>query len=640
MREQLLRLLSAALVGSFCCGLAEVEALTVYRIGGEELPRPEVAGDFEFVQLSWADVDEKQLGRIDLLEVATHSIEPQRLDPTVNLTPLIRERGGGIRSNNSYGWQSEALLDNLMDGDLTTAYLGSGRSQAADCPPCKKGIWFELNGLFPIRRVKISTTERFAHQRFIEVFEIGTSDGDSRKKGTRAGQYHWRGAFLDYDIAFKVANNLEPFLDLELPDQPIAEILFKAPVGNWEIAEFEIFGDGFASQASYVSNVIDLGMASSLGELTWAGSRDRGATVNLSMRSGDDADPNFYWRFTFRGDERSRFAASGEPLSLDRYKRLEEGEKAGISPDNESWEFWTPPLNFDRRHSELVGSRPRRYLQFKADFFSERAFAAGRMEYLQFSVSQPPVASQVLAEIVPHQVEVGEVVQFTYKILPNLEQSDLGFDSIEIDTPIEVTSIDAVYIGGEEQGFTIAEKDAEHFVVQVPRIDVNRTGELVEVEFQAEVFQVGTVFSGRVFDSRRPHEVRQRITEGNADDLAASNTLSVGLGTVANPAVQALWLSPPLFTPNGDGVNDVLQIEYDLVNLSGAVPVTIELYDLAGLRRCEVARSTAASGRFSATWEGVDDAGNLLAPGLYLLRLEVDSDKAKDVELAIVRLIY
>ena len=80
------------------------------------------------------------------------------------------------------------------------------------------------------------------HQRFIEVFEIGTNDGDSRKKGTREGQYHWRGAYLDYDVVFSVSNNLEPFLDLELPDRPIAEILFKAPRGNWEIAEFEIFG--------------------------------------------------------------------------------------------------------------------------------------------------------------------------------------------------------------------------------------------------------------------------------------------------------------------------------------------------------------------------------------------------------------
>ena len=51
MRGNFLRLLAVALVGNFCYGLAVVEALTVYRIGGEDLPPPEVEGDFEFVQL-------------------------------------------------------------------------------------------------------------------------------------------------------------------------------------------------------------------------------------------------------------------------------------------------------------------------------------------------------------------------------------------------------------------------------------------------------------------------------------------------------------------------------------------------------------------------------------------------------------
>ena len=72
---------------------------------------------------------------------------------------------------------------------------------------------------------------------------------------------------------------------------------------------------------------------------------------------------------------------------------------------------------------------------------------------------------------------------------------------------------------------------------------------MVEVEFQAEVFQVGTVFSGRVFDSQLPHEVRQRITAGNADDLAESNTLSVGLRTVANPSGQGIVARAAAFYP-------------------------------------------------------------------------------------------
>ncbi len=40
---------------------------------------------------------------------------------------------------------------------------------------------------------------------------------------------------------------------------------FLAPSANWEIAELEIYGDGFASRANYISNIVDLGGRSSLG---------------------------------------------------------------------------------------------------------------------------------------------------------------------------------------------------------------------------------------------------------------------------------------------------------------------------------------------------------------------------------------
>ena len=95
-----------------------------------------------------------------------------------------------------------------------------------------------------------------------------------------------------------------------------------------------------------------------------------------------------------------------------------------------------------------------------------------------------------------------------------------------------------------------------------------------------------------------------------------------------------------MITPNGDGANDVLQIEYDLVNLNGAVPMAIDIYDLAGVKLCSVVQNTAASGRFSATWDGRDDVDELLPPGLYLLRLEVQSDQTKDSRVATIPLIY
>ena len=64
------------------------------------------------------------------------------------------------------------------------------------------------------------------------------------------------------------------------------------------------------------------------------------------------------------------------------------------------------------------------------------------------------------------------------------------------------------------------------------------------------------------------------------------------------------------------------------------------IYDLAGVKLCSVVQNTAASGRFSATWDGRDDVDELLPPGLYLLRLEVQSDKTKDSRVATIPLIY
>ena len=93
------------------------------------------------------------------------------------------------------------------------------------------------------------------------------------------------------------------------------------------------------------------------------------------------------------------------------------------------------------------------------------------------------------------------------------------------------------------------------------------------------------------------------------------------------------------FTPNGDGVNDQLKMQYELLNLS-AVPVAIDLYDLSGRRISELYRGTATSGRFAVTWDGRDAQANLVPPGLYILRLEVASDEGIKSEEQVVSLVY
>ena len=47
-----------------------------------------------------------------------------------------------------------------------------------------------------------------------------------------------------------------------------------------------------------------------------------------------------------------------------------------------------------------------------------------------------------------------------------------------------------------------------------------------------------------------------------------------------------------------------------------------------------------ASGRFSTQWDGRDDGGKILPPGMYILRLEVAADQGTDSVERIISLAY
>jgi len=631
------------LITGLCLIGQTATALTIVRLGGEDLPKPELATPYEFVQLSWAEVEEKRHGLNELVVADGGFIEPLQLDPTVNLVPTLEEDGGQLLALTWIGWGPANGRDMAMfDGDPTTAFLGDGDWGGDYGVIQQKSIIVDFGGRFLLERIRIYPRDRFLTDRFIERFRIGISDGDPLKEGSREFTRGWRGQFYDFDLPYNIFENTEAVMDLSLPTVPVQRLLFDAPEntkGIWEVAELEIYGNGFAPFSSYVSNVIDLGAPASLGHLTWEGQLDEGAGVDLSMRSGLDDDPNTYWRATFRGGERTRYDERGRPLVLASYNKLARGEQDGITHDTENWAFWGSAYDFAAKQGAMVGDGPQRFVQVRADFTSTKE-ASSRIEYVQFAVSIPPVARQAVAEIAPLAAAAGAITPFTYKLKPDVASEDLGFDSITIDTPMRAASIDAVRISDAQVEFEVIALEDESFTVQIPRIDAQRTEELIEVDFHAEIFKFGTVFSGRIFDSQRPAEVPQSITPGNADALEDSDRLSVDLMRLGDQTINGLTLTPRVFSPNGDGINDAVRIEYDLLNLEGAVPVRAELYDLSGQSLGVVVEEVAASGRFATQWNGRDASGNTMAPGLYILRLSVDADKGEDVRQAVISLVY
>ncbi len=624
--------------------VSTTHALTIYRIGGEQLPPPTLETSYEFVQLSWLDLDPAQHGKAELLSIQQGAISPQTLDPSINLTPLLEEFGGHIMILEWNGWQPWRGDDIwIFDGDQETSYLGDGHYlRVAGYGPQNKYWVFDFGGRFFIDRVRFYPRERFQSTRFIEQFLIGISDGDPLKKGTRPYAAGWSGSHLDFEIAHSVSENTQPVVELIMPREPVRQLLFEAPEnarGIWEIAEFEIYGTGAASQASYISNVIDLGAPAALGNLSWQGQQNAGARIDLNARSGDDDDPNTYWRSTFRGDELSRFDAAGRELNLSRYNSLERGAQANISPDTQNWDFWGAPFEFAVGSGALPSDKLRRFVQLRADFHST-VEAKGQLNYLQFSVSVPPVASSALAEISPALVSPRTPTLFTFKVVPHLEADDLGFDRLAVDTPTQARAIESVRLGGIEIEFEIARLDGEGFEIVLPNIGQQQTGELLEVDFTAEVFAFSTIFSGRIRNSTRPFEIAQPLTPGDADRRDEHNNLRVELVDLERDIVAEFTVRPAIFTPNGDAINDLVDIEYDLLYLVQAISVEITAYDLAGREVAHIFTGRAASGRFTIQWDGKDQTGQTLPPGFYLLRLSAQTDQGKKHNQSLVSLVY
>ena len=629
---------------SALCLAGAGHALTIYRIGGADLPPPDPGTDHTFVQLAWDDLEAARHGHSELVSLSPASIAPQRLDPATNLTPLLEELGGRILILEWNGWQKWRDDDVwIFDGDPETAYLGDGHYlRVAGYGPQNKYWVFDFGGRFFLDRIRFYPRPRFADTRFVERFLVGTSDGDPLKEGTRDYVIGWRGSQLDFNIVHDVSENTTADMELKLPAEPVQQLYVEFPEnarGVWEISEFEIYAAGPAARATYLSNIIDLGAPAALGDLVWGGSREEGAQIELSVRAGDDDDPSTYWRRTFRGEELTRFDERGRPLTLRTYNRLERGAQAGVGPDTQNWAFWTPPLDFDAARAPIPADRLRRYMQLRADFKST-ATAGGNLDWVQFSVSVPPVVSDLLGEVGPARVAPRTPTLFTYRVAPHFGADDLGFDRLAVDTPEEVMEVEAVRVGGSPVDFSVARQDARGFEVSLPRIDRARAGELVEVDFRAEVFAFNTVFSGRVSDSERPFEVAQPVTPGDADLLSEAAGLQVQLDSLGDRVIGSLDLGGGVLTPNGDGINDALSIEYDLLYLVEAIEIEIEVHDLSGRRVATLPNADTASGRFAVAWDGRTESGALLPTGLYILRLTARTDRGAENVQRLVSVAY
>ncbi|MSR83398.1 MAG: hypothetical protein EXS58_10820 [Candidatus Latescibacteria bacterium] len=153
--------------------------------------------------------------------------------------------------------------------------------------------------------------------------------------------------------------------------------------------------------------------------------------------------------------------------------------------------------------------------------------------------------------------------------------------------------------------------------------------QVLRLDFATALYSTGAVLEASLQNSAAGVGRWQRVEPGNAVAAAGGNSTTL-VGTAQRKEVIAnLMVRAALFTPNGDGVNDEVAFDFAVVLVGDQSPVEVEIRDLAGrLVRRLVEGQAVGTGQRLVRWDGRDEGGKLVPPGVYFARLRLMADTA------------
>ena len=551
-----------------------------------------------------------------------------------NLSLSSMDRGGWVNSDFPYGL---ALLPKIINNDHSAAFPDlSDRSvkrrvNKSDLPVT---LVLDLGGPFGVDSLSFYPREG-VEQAFMRGYQVWVHDGFGLDDLKLPLGGHWLNVIKDWKLVAEKAQTDNPYAHIKLPLQVVRYVAISDNISLpdptlWEIDELEVWGNGYALEGHYESDVIDLGARASLGNLIWSALSDSGSSLMIRTRTGQTAAPFVYHRLTGLG------LSGEERVTQAEYKKLRPTEKGSIQPDTENWSGWSAPYPATGEEP-LIALAPAQYIQFKIDFRAFSPLRRSRIDSLSVEFSAPLFGREFIAELTPQQVVPGEITTFTYAVRAILDPQDEGIDGLQVSTPLAAEEIKEVRINGSPVDYSEDVRE-DGFEISFPANRITEHATLLEVDFNAKVMVYGTRFTGRVFDSRREGDLPQIITPGDATPDIDTNDLLVKWD-LDRSLLGSVIVSGQHLTPNGDGVNDTLEISYSLLQVIQPIGVSAEIFDLSG-RQIWQQSAEQANGEYSMSWKGIDDAGQVVPPGLYVYRLVADADKGSNMHMGTLAVVY
>ena len=557
-------------------------------------------------------------------------LRPQFTRPDQNLSVTAAQRGGGIdtpiptlKSTSLEGNE----LANMIDGDPNVAF----RSELSN----NHGVFLvlDLGASLGVSRIVFYSRPPAGGQQypFLQGYRLSINDGRPETQST-AGPV--------WTVIDRRSPNRDSYVEAHFPLQFVRYIKLESLVAfDWEIAEFEVYGEGYAPKAIYTSEVLGVpgvggqpGTAN-WGKMRWSHDSDPEATINLLVRSGETPDPNRYFRVEVDDITHKQTLV---PITREEYEEI--GEPDAIKEfDWDHWSDWSEPLPLTGEE-DIPAPAPRSYFQFMAEFESHAFTARAVLDSLSVEFSVPPLARKVSAAISPRRTTAAVPTPFTYSLAAEIDPGagHTGFDELEILTPARASftelTIDGLPVDLAPDNLTLA---PDRLVLRFPENRVDTDGTALQVRFECPVFAFGTAFQGKVFDSASDELPQVVVADVSVDPRALSVEVVLEESILA-----ALQIRSNPFTPNGDGTNDEAAVSYSVLKVTEPISVSVQIFDLAGSMVRDLSAGREASGDHEHPWDARNDQGRMVPPGIYVARVTAEAIAISESKSTAIMVAY
>lgn len=408
-----------------------------------------------------------------------------------------------------------------------------------------------------------------------------------------------------------------------------------APVN---VAEMQLFGQGYLPDVTLESDLVRLGSSRNLLSIEWDAETPSGTEVVLQTRTGNELD------ILRRYYKQLNPALPRTEVTETEYEGLRVAWQAGIEEEERlgsDWSAWSEPYRIPAG-STIRSPSPRQFVKIRATLLSDGPEKHATLKSVRLNFINP-VAQRLLGEIAPFAIDsLGVPRTLSLYVHPEFLPSDPGFDELLLAGPSDMTfdfvqlyagtasdfaggdDVEAQRIDGVEVISTASDSLRLSFDTILPRSGI----EVLRLDFRTTLFSGGALLNASL-QNQSAGGGWQRVDAGDALETVASNTTTLIGQEKRTVLFTDVTVPKAVVTPNGDGINDEALVRFTVLRVADDSPVEMQLYDMAGrpVRRIQQQRSRG-SGRYEMGWDGRNDGGDLVPPGVYVvrIRMRIDTD--------------